>query len=141
MIRKFIYTEIDFGKGWVFLDCFHISTTLSLNEQEDFLTEDLLAIAFGEGQYIIDIGWHSANRWHKKGSFQIKLVNNSNWSKPILEMRCYSLQELDNYLVKYVEFVREKTENYTKFPNIKDEFKINDKMSFISSYSSENRDD
>ena len=138
MKRKFILSEIDFGDGWILLDCFHLCPSMPLEDQIDFLNEDLLSIAYDYGQYIIDIGWYPSNEI-KKGAFKIVLVNNSDWDTPILKRKCKTLAELDVALLYFAEYVKTNTKDYSKYPEIPVEYKLDKRLKFVSHYSSQNR--
>ena len=124
---KIIYSDINIGDGWFYYQSF-IDPTKSIPEQVGDLKEDMLQIAFGDGQYIVDVGWYPS--FDINGKFKIFLIENQDWENRCFEDQARSIEELDSYLKKYIDLIAVKTNNFKNYPPIDPEKKLNRRIQF-----------
>lgn len=118
---RFINTNIDLGDSWILTNRF-LNPKLSIEAQVDILAAHMLTIAFGEGQYIIDIGWYPF--YNLYGSFRIYIIENQDWQNPIFEERPTTLDALDKELVACYKLIKDKTNGYLNYPVIEESKKV-----------------
>lgn len=70
----------------------YIDPIKSHNEQIYALKEDLIQINFENKNIVIDVGWYP--EFDPKGSFTIKVIQDSNWEKPLFEKKTKNVEEL-----------------------------------------------
>lgn len=104
-----LFDKIDFGLGQVeYIDDI-ISTDQPLYLQTDHLREDLLQVSYYGGLYILDVGWYPS--MDADGEFQLLVVREGNWSKPVIAKRTRDFMRLRDDLKEVIDtiFGNEKT--------------------------------
>ena len=61
-------------------DITHIDTSKDISKSIEELKEDLLQIEYKD-HVLIDLGWHPS--FNINGSFQLQIIKNNDWLKPI----------------------------------------------------------
>lgn len=88
-----ISKEINFNGGLVIKDDF-INIKRPLEEQADFLYEDMLSIYFDSIDITLDIGWYENDDSSNNGDFIILLIKNELWDEPVLKVKTNTISEL-----------------------------------------------
>jgi hypothetical protein len=117
---KIIHSDINVGDGWISYGKV-IDIKLTWSDQKYNLTEDMLGLAFGNGQFLIDIGWYETSFG---GVFKINLLENQNWDTPLYSKATEDLVKLDYYLIECIEIVKMKTNNFLCYSPIDDKLKL-----------------
>lgn len=87
--------NINLKNGVIIYNDFYLNDKISLEEQIDFLKEDMLQIQFSK-DYLLDIGWYP--EFDENGSFKIVIVKNFDWSNLLFKKECKNLVELKKYI-------------------------------------------
>ena len=95
---------INLQNGKVTYNEFHIDFSVPYSDQIDALTEDLLQVEYDNG-YILDVGWYP--EFDSSGCFNVCVVTNCEWDKPIFSMRCGNESELENTINAAVQIILE----------------------------------
>lgn len=56
------------------------------------LDEDLLQVSYGDGKYLLDVGWYSAGAG--QGGFMVYVIGNCDWECPLRSLAANSLGQL-----------------------------------------------
>jgi hypothetical protein len=86
-----MFESINFTPGKV--------TFNALEDLIDINEEDLFQVTYSDGKYVIDLGWYGFR-------YVIKVVENLNWKKPILEKEFYDIHHAEESMIECVEFVK-----------------------------------
>lgn len=97
-----ILKNIDLKGAKVRYNSFDIEPNIPIVEQ--YLSEDLLAIHFGD-IYTIDIGWYWGKQLGKDGFFRIVVVRYHDWDNPIWSIKTTDIAFLKNKLQEAINFV------------------------------------
>ena len=54
--------------------------------------EDLLQVSYGDGKYLLDVGWYSAGAG--QGQFMVYVIGNCDWECPLRSLAANSLGQL-----------------------------------------------
>jgi len=86
--------NIDFSNknGEIVFNDLSLREDISLNEQLDFLKEDMLQVEFPD-DYILDVGWRPS--FDIKGKFYIYLIKNFDWEEPVYSSSAESVNSLE----------------------------------------------
>ena len=103
MKKNVFLNSIDFSPGIVEYEDFPVQKGIPLSEQIDILKEDLLQVMFyGTKRLVIDLGWYPS--FEKKGKFQIRVVEESNWEKFSFYAETDNLEKLHTLLYQAVRY-------------------------------------
>ncbi|WP_458122211.1 hypothetical protein [Paenibacillus sp. Z6-24] len=98
MLEKF-----DFKDGKINFNYFgKIDYKSSLQEDEYFLSEDMLSLSYFNNKYIIDIGWYDSNK-----SFVISLIKDDEWEFPKETEQIKNKEKIEEMLQRFIELVYE----------------------------------
>ncbi len=86
----------EYNQFITFNDLKLIKSNTPLNEQKWELKLDLLQMVCKNNTIIIDVGWYPDHDIN--GTFRIKIIENSNWSNPLLVKETKDFIELEEIL-------------------------------------------
>ncbi|WCT56209.1 hypothetical protein PQ456_01385 [Paenibacillus kyungheensis] len=93
----------DFRDGKVNFNYFgKIDYNSSPQEDDYFLSEDMLSLSYADNKYIIDIGWYDSNQ-----SFVISLIKDDDWEFPQKKEKVRNKEKIEEVLTKFIELVYE----------------------------------
>ncbi|MBO0473473.1 hypothetical protein JZO86_07120 [Enterococcus ureasiticus] len=98
-----MFNDVDFTPGKVLYDDNDISFEKKIEDQVDFLKEDLFQVEY-DGMYIIDVGWYP--EFDKNGNFKILVIKNNDWSKYMYEKKCKDTHLLKKYMRECITLIR-----------------------------------
>ncbi len=91
---------IDIKNGTVtYDDISFLTTELNLREQADYLKEDMLQIEFPD-DFLIDVGWSPS--FDEAGAFNVTMVRNYEWDRPIFQARVTDIASVKESLSKLI---------------------------------------
>jgi hypothetical protein len=91
---------IDIKNGTVtYDDISFLTTELNLREQAYYLKEDMLQIEFSE-DFLIDVGWSLS--FDENGAFNVTMVRNQEWDRPIFQARVTDVAAVKQTLSKLI---------------------------------------
>jgi hypothetical protein len=85
-----MFESIDFSPG-----------TITYNATDDpscLKEEDIFQVSYLNGKFILDLGWYRTN-------YAIKVIENMDWSNPLLEKECADPRELEQIMQECVDFI------------------------------------
>lgn len=89
--------NFDFRDGKVNFNYFgKIDHNSSPQEDNYFLSEDMLSLSYSDNKYIIDIGWYESGE-----SFVISLIKDDNWDSPQKIKKIKSKEEIEEVLQNF----------------------------------------
>lgn len=96
-----MFEKLDFGRGVITYNDFHIETELSFKEEDDLLKEDMFQVEY-PNNYVIDVGWYSGVK-----KFIIFIIKDYNWEEPILKNFYSNLNSLDAGMEECISMVNQ----------------------------------
>ncbi|TYQ15358.1 UNVERIFIED_CONTAM: hypothetical protein Cloal_1801 [Acetivibrio alkalicellulosi] len=93
-----MFEDLDFTPGNVVYNDFDINDKMPLSKQIYSLKEDLFQVNYNN-KYIIDVGWYP--EFNKSGKFNIVIIKDCNWEKPIEKKSCNDIKTLKVYIEEF----------------------------------------
>ena len=82
-----------FASGKVIYNNFHIISDKSIEDQCEYLLEDLIQVEYDDS-LLLDIGWYP--ECDPKGDFTIYLIREFDWDKPLEKINVRNIEEIIN---------------------------------------------
>ncbi len=98
-----MFKKIDFSPGKVIWNHFDFDPSLPLNDNNFFLTEDMLFVTYPKNLRI-DVSWINGIK-----KFIVVVIQGDeaeDWDTPLFEKRCKNLKELEAALLEYTGIIR-----------------------------------
>lgn len=102
-LKDSILKDINLKDGNVTYYDFEIDFNLPFEDQKWSFKEDLIQILYGEGKYIIDVGWYP--EFEPSGYFAIVAIKDYEWDAPIFEKKCKDIKQLKQYILEAIEII------------------------------------
>lgn len=93
--------NIDFHGGKVLFNYFYkINSESTLQEDDFYLSEDMLAVSYMDGQYILDAGWSGDEN---NRAFVIRIVMDNDWVSPFKEYKTLDKREVEKVIKEFIK--------------------------------------
>jgi hypothetical protein len=103
-MKKSILLQHDYAPGVIKYIEEDLTLDIPFSQQEDCLREDLLQVAYGESNLILDVGWYPQG--DIEGSFSIFVIKDYDWSSPVFFQESKTTESLFDAISRAITYCR-----------------------------------